>query len=77
MDIRIGVAQAPKELNIDLPEDVDRDELKQRVGAALSGATDTLWITDRRGAEIGVAAAKIAYVEIGSAEGVRRIGFGG
>ena len=77
MDMRIGVAQAPKELNIELPEDVDRDDLKQRITAALSGAADTLWVIDRRGNEIAVAGAKIAYVEVGSAEGVRRIGFGG
>ena len=51
--------------------------IKSRVEAALSGATDVLWITDKRGRELGVPAAKIAYVEVGSADGDRRIGFGG
>ncbi|HQV56774.1 MAG TPA: DUF3107 domain-containing protein [Ilumatobacteraceae bacterium] len=77
MDMRIGVSQAPKELNIDLPDDIDRDDLKQRIGAALSGASDALWVTDKRGNEFGVASAKIAYVELGSGETARRIGFGG
>lgn len=57
--------------------DDDRDDLRARVEAALSGATDVLWITDKRGRDVGVPAAKIAYVEIGTADGDRRIGFGG
>ena len=77
MDVRIGVTQAPRELNIELAEDADRDDLKGRVEAALSGASDVLWITDKRGKDVGVPAAKIAYIELGSADGDRRIGFGG
>lgn len=77
MDVRIGVTQAPRELNIELGEDADRDDLKGRVEAALSGASDVLWITDKRGKDVGVPAAKIAYIELGSADGDRRIGFGG
>lgn len=77
MDVRIGVTQAPRELNLELADDVDRKELKGKVEAALSGAVDTLWITDKKGRELGVASAKIAYIELGTAEGERRIGFGG
>lgn len=77
MDLRIGVTQAPRELSIELAEDTDRDELKARVEAALVGASDVLWVTDKRGKDIGVPAAKIAYVEIGSGDSDRRIGFGG
>ena len=76
MDVRIGVTQAPREINLEVDDD-DRDDLKSRVEAALSGATDVLWITDKRGRELGVPSAKIAYVEVGSADGDRRIGFGG
>ena len=57
--------------------DADRDDVRKRIEAALAGATDVLWITDKQGRDIAVPAAKIAYVEIGSAEGDRRIGFGG
>ena len=77
MDLRIGVTQAPRELSIELDDDADREDLKSRVEAALAGASDVLWVTDKRGKDIGVPAAKIAYVELGSAEGDRRIGFGG
>jgi len=76
MDLRIGVTQSPRELNLELADDTDRAELKARVEAALSGATDVLWVTDRKQREVGVSAAKIAYVEIGG-ESDRRIGFGG
>ena len=77
MDVRIGVTQAPREINIELADDADRDDLKSRVEAALAGASDVLWITDKRGKDVGIPAAKLAYVELGSAEGDRRIGFGG
>ena len=75
VDVRIGVTQAPRELTLEV-DDGDRDDLKTRVEAALSGATDVLWVTDKRGRDIGIPAAKIAYVEVGSADGDRRIGFG-
>ncbi len=76
MDVRIGVTQAPREINIELADDADRGDLKARVEAALAGATDVLWITDKRGKDVGVPSAKIAYIELGSVEGDRRIGFG-
>jgi hypothetical protein len=37
----------------------------------------TLWLTDRRGRQYGIPVDKVAYVEIGSSETGRRIGFGG
>lgn len=76
MDVRIGVTQAPREINIEV-DDAARVEVKAKIEAALAGATDVLWITDKRGRDVGISAAKIAYVEVGSAEGERRIGFGG
>ena len=76
VDVRIGVTQAPRELSIEV-DDAQRDGIKAAVEAALAGATDVLWVTDKRGRETGVPAAKIAYVEVGSADGDRRIGFGG
>ena len=76
MDVRIGVTQAPREINLELAEDADRDDLKSRIEASLAGATDTLWITDKRGNDVAIPSAKIAYVELGSAESARKIGFG-
>ncbi len=76
VDVRIGVTQAPREISVEV-DDAERDDLRARVEAALSGASDVLWITDKRGRDVGVPSAKIAYVEVGSADGDRRIGFGG
>ena len=77
MDIRIGVTQSPREIAIEIPDDTDRAELRAQVEAALAGAVDVLWLTDKRNRDVGVVAAKIAFIEIGSIEGDRRMGFGG
>jgi hypothetical protein len=77
VDVRIGVTQAPREISIELDDDIDRDDLKARIEAALAGATDVLWLVDKRGKDVGVPAAKLAYDELGSPDGDRRIGFGG
>ena len=78
MDVRIGVTQAAREITLELDdEQKTRDELKKAVDAALSGATDTLWVTDKRGRQVGVPSAKLAYVDIGSSDTDRRMGFGG
>ncbi len=77
MDIRIGVTQSPREVSIELADDVDREALRAKVDSALGGAVDVLWITDKKGRDIAVVSSKIAYVEIGSTDSDRRIGFGG
>jgi hypothetical protein len=76
MDVRIGVTQAPRELTVELPDD-EREDAEKQIDAALSGAIDVLWLTDKRGKRLGVPAGKIAYVEVGTNDGDRRIGFGG
>lgn len=75
VDVRIGVTQAPREINLELADD-DKEAVK-RIEAALAGTDDVLWLTDKRGKRTGVTAAKIAYIEIGAVDGDRRIGFGG
>ena len=61
---------------MEVPDD-ERDDVRAEVERRSSGATDVLWLTDKPGRDVGVPAAKIAYVEIGTADGDRRIGFGG
>lgn len=75
MDVRIGLSQTPKELEVQLEEGADPAALRSQVDAALKDGT-TLWLTDRRGRQIGVPAEKLSYVEIGSPNEERRIGFG-
>jgi len=76
VDVRIGLTQTPKELEVQLGDDADASALRAQVDAALA-AGGTLWLTDRKGRQVGVPAGKLAYVEIGSPEDERRIGFGG
>lgn len=75
MDVRIGVTDHPREIAIQLPDDTDRDAVKAAIDQALTGASATLWLTDEKGKEVGVAAAKISFVELGP-EGGNPIGFG-
>jgi hypothetical protein len=76
VDVRIGLTQTPKELEVQLEEGADPAALRQQVDQALADGS-TLWLTDRRGRQVGVPVAKLAYVEIGSPQDERRIGFGG
>ena len=77
MDVRIGVTQSTRDINLEMADDLDRAALKAQIDAALTGAVDVLWLTDRKGRDVAVAASKIAWIELGTPEGERRIGFGG
>ena len=75
MDVRIGVTYSPREIDLQLADDVDRDALRKQVDAVLADDTLVLWLTDRKGNEVGVPSAKIAYIELGSAGEARSFGF--
>ncbi|MGI8754414.1 MAG: DUF3107 domain-containing protein [Acidimicrobiales bacterium] len=76
MDVRIGVTYTAKELEVELGDEIDGDTLKADLAKALADGTP-LWLTDRKGRQIGVPAEKVAWVEIGRPDADRRIGFGG
>jgi hypothetical protein len=76
VDVRIGVTYTGKELEVELPDDADRDEISKAVDAAVAGDTPMLWLTDRKGKTVGVPSEKIAYVELGRSASERRVGFG-
>ena len=76
MDVRIGMTQTPKELEVQLADDADPAAVREQFEQAIADG-GTVWLTDRRGRHIGIPAAKLAYVEIGSPDESRRIGFGG
>ncbi len=75
MEIRIGIVQSVKEIDVDLPGDADRDQVMKDIESALSAET-VLWLTDRRGRRVGVPASRIAYVELGTPASDRVVGFG-
>lgn len=72
MDIKIGIQDTPREVQLD--SDESPEAVTARVSEAIaSGALLTL--TDDRGRTVIIPGAKIAYVEIG-APSTRRVGFG-
>ncbi|MGQ0742790.1 MAG: DUF3107 domain-containing protein [Acidimicrobiales bacterium] len=75
MEVRIAVANAPRELTLELADDVDRDALADQVRAVMSGEAPMLWITDRKGHRVGVAGTNLAWVDLGPSAGQRRVGF--
>ena len=77
MDVRIGVTYSPKEISVELPDETDREALKQRIADALAGDDNVLWLTDKRGRDVAVPAGKVTYIEIGSESATKPIGFGG
>jgi hypothetical protein len=74
VDVRIGITQSVREIELDMNDD-DRDALRKDVEAALATGDTVLWLTDKKGRSVGVPAAKIAYVEIGSVTDDRKVGF--
>lgn len=73
MEVRIGVVHTPKELTLDL--DSVEDAVKM-IDNALKGGDALVWLTDSKGHRVGVALEKLAYIEIESEEGSKRVGFG-
>jgi hypothetical protein len=77
VDVRIGVTHSAKELDVELPDGTTAEDMRKLVEAALADDDNVLWFTDRKGRQVGVPVARVAYVEIGSPHEERRIGFGG
>jgi hypothetical protein len=75
VDIRIGIVQSMKEIEVELPEDAERDQVMKEVETAL-GSDSVLWLTDRKGRRVGIPASRIAYVELGTPASERIVGFG-
>ena len=66
MDVRIGIIQTPKELEVELKDDADRDKVVAEIEKLLKSGDGVLWLTDRKG----------AYIEVGAPTAERRVGFG-
>lgn len=76
MDVRIGIAQTGQVIELELADETDRAGLRKQVDQALADEGSVLWLTDRKGKEIGIPAARISFFELGTADTERRIGFG-
>ena len=76
MDVRIGITHTPKELEVEMPEDTNRDEVVKNIEKMLQTGDGVLWLTDRKGRRVGIPVVKVAYVEVGAPSSERRVGFG-
>ena len=74
MEIRIGVIYTARELVVDV--DDSPEQVTKTVDDALGGSTSMLWLTDKKGKQVGVPTDKIAFVEVASDAGDRQVGFG-
>src|ERR1700689_4897590 len=76
VDVRIGITQTPKELEVEMPDDADGDKVVAEIEKLLKSGDGVLWLTDRKGRKVCVPVAKGAYVEVGAPTAERRVGFG-
>jgi hypothetical protein len=74
MDIRIGIANSPRELNFESSQ--TPAEIEKIVADGLAGGGTHITLADNKGKVYVVPVAGLAYVEIGSEES-RRVGFVG
>ncbi len=72
MDIKIGLADSPRELAIKLPE--GQEDIISTVEQAIDGGQATLKLQDDRGHEYLLRTDRIVYVEQGTAS-ARTVGF--
>jgi ABC-type phosphonate transport system ATPase subunit len=73
VEIRIGVADSPRELTV--TSDLTPAEVEAQVADAVSGKSAVLSLVDAKGARFVVPAGRVAYVEIGPQDS-RKVGFG-
>ena len=72
MEIKIGVAESPRELVVSSA--LTPDEVEKLVGDALKSGEGLLSLVDDKGRRVVVPVARVAYVDIAPAD-VRRVGF--
>jgi hypothetical protein len=49
MDVRIGIVESSRELEVDLGEEADRKKVLAEIESVLGGNSSVLKLTDRRG----------------------------
>jgi hypothetical protein len=72
VEVKIGVSDTVRELVLNSTQ--TPDEVESLVADAFKNPSGTLALTDDKGRRYVVAAAKVAYVEIGGAD-ARKVGF--
>jgi Protein of unknown function (DUF3107) len=72
VEVKIGVADSPRELTVSTSN--SPDEIEAMVTDALRNTQGMLVLVDDKGRRFMVPASRVAYVEIGPADS-RRVGF--
>ncbi|MGH3620814.1 MAG: DUF3107 domain-containing protein [Sciscionella sp.] len=72
MEVKIGVAESPRELIVSSAQSAD--EVEALVADALKDAKSTLRLVDEKGRKVLVPSARLAYVEIAPSD-TRNFGF--
>ncbi|TBN57318.1 DUF3107 domain-containing protein [Glaciihabitans arcticus] len=72
MDIRIGIANSPREINFESSQTAQ--EVEQVVATALEKGDTFIRLLDNKGKLYIVPVVSFAYIEVGS-ESTRRVGF--
>lgn len=73
VEVKIGITDSPRELAFNSAQ--SPTEVEELITGALKGEGGVLALTDDKGKRYLVHSTRIAYVEIGAADG-RRVGFG-
>lgn len=74
MEIKIGLAEAHRELSITSPK--SQDEVQDHITRAIESGAPTLTLEDERGMKFVVRTERIMYVELGNSA-PRAVGFSG
>jgi hypothetical protein len=74
MELRIGVVQSPREIELELDSTVD--EVVKLIDDGFASGNALVWVTDSKGRKVGVNVEKIAYVEVDDGASSRTVGFG-
>jgi len=75
VEIRIGIVQSMKEIEVDVADDINKDVIVSRVESSLA-TEKVLTLTDRKGRRVVIPTDRVAYVEFGVPASERRVGFG-
>jgi Protein of unknown function (DUF3107) len=73
VEVKIGITDSPRELVFNSPQ--TPAEVEELISDALNNDSGVVALTDEKGRRFLVQTSRIAYVEIGAADG-RRVGFG-
>lgn len=73
MEIVIGVQHMGRELRLEVEEKAK--DIRKAVDDAVDKERKMIWVTDKRGRQIGVPTEKLAYVEIAAEKSDRAVGF--